>query len=422
MNYGKYLPVCLNLLLLSVYFSGLFLHCGRSPTEARRSECGSIQLRAQITENLSKTAATAATSFENIVLEVWGIDMDTLRFSKKINGRPVVVTDTFTGIPAGNRREVKIYTTDKSGFKVHIDSLGNRVVRVDQNALTTINARLIPAAGSLYLQLANVSTYVDSVFLSFVSTGRTWEKRMKRSLKMNMSLDNIPDGTQGTVFFTAINSSGDTVYHASKKLTFNARESSELKFDFDFIPGSIAMNLSLKNTGVTLIAINLGNPEISVETGSLIITEILYYSPDSSEYIEIYNPSNAAITIDTLILEIDNSWKKIESITIAAHGFYILGRKAYAWVDKLLQPSSFLDLSQTGNLITLRAKDSSIIDQVIFIGGNNTLEWPAGESNKAISLDSTSYNVIRNNFGRNWFLVTKKVSVNDSLYGTPHSK
>lgn len=379
------------LLLLIAIIGGIFLNCGRSPSEPIWSECGSIKINAIITENLKKVSAAAATSFENMVVEIYGFGMDTLRFNRKISDNPMIINDTFNGIPAGVNREVKIYTTDNSGLKVHIDSVDKRIVRIEKNEVTPINATLIPAAGSIYMQLANVSTDIDSLFLVFVSAERTWEKRLKRNLKVNISLDNIPDGTEGTIHFTAVNSAGDTLYHASKNISFNARESSELKIDFDLLPVSVAMNIKLENPGVTLITINMADLYNSGESGELIITEIMYNAPDSSKYIKVYNPSGADVTIDTLIIEVDKSKKEIESVTINARDY-----------SKLK-----LGLVKNGSLITLRTKDSTIIDRVNYIGTTNALEWPEAAYEKAICLDSASYDVTKNNFGRNWYTDAK---------------
>lgn len=389
------------LFMLNVIISGIFFYCGRSPSGPNRSECGSIQINALITENLKKVSAATATSFEYLVVEIYGIGMDTMRLSRKITDKPKTLNDTFLGIPAGINREVKIYTTDKNGIKVHIDSLDNRVVRIEKDEVTTINATLIPAAGSIYMQLANVSTDIDSLFLTFISAERTWEKRLKRNLKMNMTLDNIPDGTEGTVYFTAVNSGGDTLYHASKKISFNARESSELIFDFDLLPGSVAMDIRVINAGVTLISINMADLANSKESGELIITEIMYNAPDSSTYIKVYNPSGAVAAFDTLIIEVDKYRKRIDSVTVNACDYFKLQ----------------LDLVKNGSLITLSAKDSTIIDRVIYIGTTNSLEWPVATYNAAICLDSASYDVTKNNFGRNWY-VTDPVPETDSLQGT----
>ncbi len=382
MNFGSSLQL---FLLLSAIIGGIF-HCGRSPSEPIRSECGSVKINAIITENLRKASATAVTSFENLVVEIYGIGMDTLRFNRKISGNLMTIKDTFSGIPAGVNREVKIYTTDNNGLKVHIDSVDKRIVRIEKNDITTINAKLIPAVGSIYMQLANVSTDIDSLFLVFISAEKTWEKRLKRNLKVNMSLDNIPDGTEGTIHFTAVNAGGDTLYHASKKISFDARKSSELKIDFDLLPVSVAMDIRVENPGITLININMADLYNSGESGELIITEIKYNAPDSSKYIKVYNTSAADVTIDTLIIEVDKSRKEFESLTINAHNYCMLK----------------LGLIKNGSLITLRAKNSTIIDRVNYIGTTNELEWPEAAYDKAICLDSASYDVTENNFGRNW--------------------
>ena len=320
MSFGK---SPLFLFLLTAVIGGNFFHCGRSPSEVNEPEHGSIKISAIITENLKKTSAIAATSFENIVVEIYGFGMDTLRFSRKLSNNPMLINDTFSGIPAGVNREVKIFTTDNNGLKVHIDSLDKRIVRIEKNEITAINATLIPAAGSIYMQLANVSTDIDSLFFMFISAEKTWEKRLKRNLKMNMSLDNIPDGTEGTIHLTAVNSGGDTLYHASKKISFNARESSELKIDFDLLPVTITMNLKVSAQVLPLLP-SIWQIWMIQGEWELIITEILYNAPDSLKYIKLYNPSDVAVTIDTMIIEVDKSRKQINSITVNAQDYYKL--------------------------------------------------------------------------------------------------
>lgn len=403
MGFGK---APLYFLLLSAILSGTLFYCAKLPSEPNYTEYGSIKISAMISEKLRKVSAAAATTYEILVMEVFGNNMDTLRFSRKKTENSNTFIDTFSGIPAGEMREVKIYTTDNKGLIVHIDSLNSQIVRIEKNRITPFNATLIPVAGSIYMQLANVPTDIDSLFLIFISSkGTTWEKRLKRSFKMNMNLDNIPDGTEGTIYFTAINQRGDTLYHASKWIRFNARELSKLVFDFDLFPGSVAMDIEVKSAGVTLITINMADLTNSEESGELIITKIMYNAPDSLKYIEIYNPSEEAISFDTLIIEVDRSRKRIDSVNIDAKGFYILGRKENARTNKLLQ----LDLTKNGSLITLRSKDLTIIDRVIFIGMSNALEWPVAAYNEAIYLDTASYNVTKNNFGRNWYTATDPI-------------
>lgn len=412
------IPAFLLLFILIASIGTGLVQCGRAISEVGSFERGTLIVRTQFCEALQKMALT---TFDSIVVEISGSDMGTaIHYSRKVTPGLLLI-DTCPDIPAGPDRKVKIFTVDRAGDTIHIDSLKNRIVDIDQNTISTINATLIPAAGSIYLQLANVSTSVDSVFISFVSAGRTWKKGAKRALRMTVSLDNIPNGTKGVVYLKAVNSSGKILYEASADLTFDARKLSQLDLDFKMIPGQLAMNLTLLRPGITLMAINLGDQDAVNERGDLVITEVMFNEPDSFEYLEIYNPADTVVKIDTFIIDVDNNLKKFGGFSIAAHSFYVLGRKSKSWVDKVIEPKSIMDFSQTGNQIALRAKDSTVLDQIIISAGS--LEWPNGTAKKAIILDSTKYNVLLNNFGCNWHLATAQMTGADStLFGSPGKK
>lgn len=379
---------------------------------------GALVFNIDIVDALKKVLATYA---DSLIVEISASDIDSIRWRTRVT-QGTVIKDTVPNIPAGRNRRVNIYTKDRNGIIIHMDSMRNRSVEIIQNTNNIINVTLIPAAGSIYFQIANVHTSVCSLFVSFVSAGRTWEKRVSRSLKLFVSLDNIPHGTTGTVYFIAVNSAGDTIYQASSRAAINALNVSQLNLDFQLNPGNIDMNLILRDPGVSLVSINMTEPDTTIEKGTIFITEILYDSPDSSEYIEIFNPSSSAITIDTLIIDVDNTLRKIDNVSIDPHGFYIFGRKSYSWVNRVFEPRSHLDLSQNGNQIAIREKDSSLIDQVIFAGGSNTLNWPNTGDNRAIVLDSIKYNASMNNFGRNWLVANSIIEATDSLFGSPQRK
>ena len=54
-----------------------------------------------------------------------------------------------------------------------------------------------------------------------------------------------------------------------------------------------------------------------------------------------------------------------------------------SWID---QSNSFLNLSASGNWIALLSKDSTVIDQVIFTGESNKIEWPVVRTADQLSL------------------------------------
>lgn len=413
------IPAIILCTILNVLIGSSILNCGKAPSEPDLNKYGAIELRVQFNEALQKKSALAATSFDSLVMEISASDMDTLRWSRKVQ-QQLVLKDTCKGIPAGSKRSIKIFTIDKNGSKIHIDSIKNRTVKIDQNTLTVINAKMIPAAGSIYLQLGNVPSNVKYVYVSFVSSGgKIWEKQVSRSVKMFVSLDNIQDNTKGILSLLAVSTAGDTVYSAKSELTFDARESSKIALNFDEKPGRIAMNLDLEKNGTSYISIDMSRPGVQNERGDFFITEILYNSPDSEEYIELYNPSSSELYYDLLIIYIDNSKKIITDILIPPKDYYVLSRKEFSWTDKVV---SFLDLSNSSNLISFNDKDSTIIDQVILSGESNSTEWPVSGSNKAIALDTLFYSADKNNFGRNWAVVGKNIPGNDKLYGNPGEK
>jgi hypothetical protein len=97
----------------------------------------------------------------------------------------------------------------------------------------------------------------------------------------------------------------------------------------------------------------------------------------------------------------------------------VFGRRLLPWCDVAHSVASALDLSSTGNWITLRSKTGAIIDRVIFAGGSNALEWPNVSGKQAIVLDSGINDAQANNFGRNWHAATTLIAGTASQYGTP---
>jgi hypothetical protein len=408
--------------VVSFCLAPLFYSCYNSPFQPVIQKTGDLEIYAVIANNsLAKSSNSLQTICDSLIVEISGSDFQTIRSAKKVDYSRLVVCDTLPQVPAGSNRTVKIWTSDKEGNVIHTDSLKTRTVTINAGIPASLNVTLIPAAGSIYLQFANVPTVVDSVFASFVSvdSAKNWTVHKKRATKLYFSLDNIPHLTSGILMAAAVNTNGDTVYKASRNLIFDALNSSSIDLSFQSVPGGLQLSLYAEKPASTLVNISMDNSEI-VESGKLVITEIMY-SSDDSEYVEIYNPDTVEFTRDTLVLNLDGTDRKLMNVKIRAGSFFVIGRKVLPWVDYAFSVSSALDLSSGGNWITLKECNGAVIDRVIFTGGTNTLEWPVINGKRSIALDKTALNVTDNNYGRNWTASQTLIEGTSSQYGSPHS-
>lgn len=395
--------------------------CGKMPNAVDQHSEGSLEIHAYFADNaLAKESTVTQTTFDSLIIEVSASDFKTIRQSQPISTAGPIVIDTMSKIPSGSNRSVKIYTVNKAGVTIHTDSTGIKTVTIAAGATTLINSVLIPAFGSIYFQIDDIPTNIDSLFASFTSTdNKVWSSHIKRSPKVYMSIDNVPNQTKGTLFVAAVDSIGDTLFSASLALTFDALHNSSIPLQFTTTPGGLAMTLSIRLPGITVVSGSLGAEQPAAqESGVLIITEIMYAVNDS-EYVEVYNPGTADRTFDTLFLDLDGTYRAFTNITVASKHCFVFGRCPLPWVNAYPTSSSFLDLSSTGNWITIRAKDSTVIDQVIFAGGTNSLEWPVVSGKCSIVLDPSINDPISNNYGRNWHAATTLIDPSLTQYGTP---
>lgn len=402
--------------------SFIFSSCGRAPVAVSTETTGALEINSYVQSpaNSATTLAKLSTSCDSLIIEVTGPDIGTLRFSKFFDLTQSVQADTLKNIPTGSNRQIKVYTIDRSGTVITTDTNSQLTIRIDPNVTTQLNVVLLPAAGSIYLQLENIPTNVDSVFATFSSDDlRSWSVRAKRSTKINLSLDKIPNAVHGTLMVVAVDSLKDTLYTAKKVLTFNALSMENIALDFSTTPGGLSLNLSVTLPGVTTAIGNMAAPDTAIaESGELLITEIMYAANDS-EYIEVYNPKTIDQTFDSLYIDIDGTYRLFTNITIGAKKAFVFGRKLLPWCDVASTVASALDLSSTGNTISLRKKTGQIIDYVMFVGGSNTLEWPVVPGKQSIVLDTSITDAASNNFGRNWHAATSLISGTTSQWGSP---
>ncbi len=416
MHFSKRCSFCCVLFPLFLLFS----NCGNAPTETTEESSGLVVVRTVINPTgLGKTAAVMQTTFDSLIVEITGDDISPIRRGRKIDMMRPTIVDTVGGIPPGTVRYIKVWTVNREGQMVHLDTEEYRQVRIERGLATPVDVVLIPALGSIYLQLTSIPTDVDSLFVTFTSieSDSVWEKRLRRALKVYVTLDNIPHGTEGVLCVLAVGET-DTLFFFEEELRVDARMLDETALQFLPASGSLEVSAEIELPGAHLVSASFGSDaSLQEETGKLIITEIMY-SATNYEYLELLNPSEDTLFFDTLLVELDGTARSYTDITIYPQAYFVIGRNEMPWADIWHESASALNLVSTGNQIAIREPDGSVLDRVVFSPGSAGLEWPVVSGRRALELNRDFYNVEANNFGRYWFASTEQIEDSD-MFGTP---
>ncbi|MDG5814629.1 lamin tail domain-containing protein [Chitinispirillales bacterium ANBcel5] len=401
-----------------IFFVLIHLSCGQNPVDPPQDASGSLEVRALINNNTSKLAKTVATTFNTINVVVTGNDFDTLRCTIYADPFRPSITDTVRGIPPGTNRTVQVWTSNAEGETIHIDSEPLHTIRIDRGITTRLDVNLIPVKGSIFLQLTDIPGDVDTIVAVFASDERIWEVRQGASGKFYLSLDNIPHETEG--FFSVIalgaGSTGDTLFISEQELFFDARSAQQIQLEFSTVTGSIELVFEIEQPG-SVLSSGTFSP-MAPESGELIITEIMYAVTDS-EYVELFNPSPDTPFNGDLIIQIDKGTERVyEDITIAPQSYFVIGAREMPWADIWHETASALRLVRTGNWITLKKTDGTVMDRVVFSPQTAGLQWPPVSDKKSIELKREYYDVSSNNHGRYWKVSTTPIE-GTGMYGTP---
>ncbi|MDR2578577.1 MAG: lamin tail domain-containing protein [Chitinispirillales bacterium] len=412
-----------------------FFSCVKNSNPVAGEEFGTIEIRARVINRpLAKAQTVGAvneTVADSIVLEFSGDDLTPVRISRRIDlSRPTLV-DTVTRVPVGRNLQIEIWAVGRDGSVTHIDSVESRIVTTEVGKVVPVIATLIPAAGSIYLQFAGLGTNISTVHAAFTTLDGAVisQNTVARAARTYLSVDNIPHDTEGILAVTILNGAGDTVYIANHELRFDARGDNTIELQFFENNGMIEVDVTMYMPGVTTGAYDFSNnrrdPESIVEeTGELVITEIMW-SAGNDNYIELYNTTDGELFFETLTTDVDGTQRSFENVTVAAHGYLVIGRQASPYADIYTSATGGLPITSSGNWITIRRTDGTVIDRVIFAGTGNTLGWPtmATSARRSIQLSKDKYNAIDNSFGKNWFAtpITPATLVDGTtnLYGTP---
>jgi hypothetical protein len=349
--------------------------------------------------------------------------MDTMLSVTKFSPQDQYVTVALDGVPAGKQRIIEVYTKTKSNITIHISA--NQTVDISSAEKKVLDFKLVPVRGSIYVDLANIPTNVKEVCAVFAGVSSC----ENRATKLYLSLDNIPDKTSDSLIIEGTDTAGSVIYRSTLWLVFSVLRDTTVATRFCRVSTSLSLAVSAQEPASTVVSGFVGSSKtVAFETGRLVISEIMYNANDS-EYVEIYNPSDV-VYADSLMLEIDGACRSVGIVTVQPKGFFVVGRRGLPWADAYFSSSSALDLSSTGNWISLRAKagGDTVLDWVAFCAGSNTQEWPnLGTAKKSIILDSLVTDPLYNNYGRNWTSAQTLISqsypeVSTGQYGTPKNK
>jgi hypothetical protein len=399
--------------------------CVNNSSTLTRGGAGSLEILASVTKPqdqnvLAKAAQDMATTWDSLVVVISAADMDTMISVTRFSPLDPYATIVLDDVPAGNQRTVEVCTKTKSNLIIHVSAI--QTVDISAAEKKVLTFRLVPQYGSIYVDLSNIPTNVSQVCAAFGGLSSC----ASRATKLYLSIDDVPDKTSDSLVIQGSDTAGNIIYRSTLWLAFSVLRDTTMATLFCRVSTNISLTVSAQMPASTVVSGNIGSTKtVAFETGRLIISEIMYNANDS-EYVEIYNPSGTAYS-DSLILEIDGTCRSVGVVTVQPNGFFVVGRRSLPWADVYPSSSSALDLSSTGNWISLRSKAGSdtVMDWVAFCGGSNSQEWPnLGTAKKSIILDSLVTDPAYNNYGRNWTTAQTPISqlypsVSTGQCGTP---
>jgi hypothetical protein len=355
-------------------------------------------------------AKVTATDWNRLITVISGAGMDTVFDTIVLSGLEAYKQFTIGSIPAGTKRKVRSWTVNSTNGKM-IHAPAETTLTMNPGVTENINLTLLPCAGTIQFQFADMDGNVDSVFCQFATASDTFKAVAEASDRgAAISLDYIPDGAVGmlSIYGTNFNiDHRDTIYRYERSLVFDAGADSVLYAVFRKSASVAKIEVTAVRPGVTIVQGSMNVNGDSAEIGPIFISEVLV--KNGYEFIELRNPTGDSLYFDSLYITVNSSDKLLRRVDMSANGFYVVGRFLLPGVDTVM---STIDLLSTGEEALILKNSKKQIMDMIYVA--DILAANVDKS-KEVQLPG---GVIENNFEHNWKSANELI-VGYSLYGTP---
>jgi hypothetical protein len=196
--------------------------------------------------------------------------------------------------------------------------------------------------------------------------------------------------------------------------------------------GGEGMSMLVINLGDTVVPVEIVNisdepvnPDGTLSTGDLLITEIMY-DPTSltdtyGEWIEIYNNTGHSVNLQHLVISKNATERHIinAAITLASHGYQVLARNESAVSGDKYVYGTGITLNNTGAVLAVSNYGTDGTDGAEICSVNYGGEDFPSASGASIGLSPGSLNVRNESLGTSWCVSRSAYSTGD--LGTPGS-
>ena len=137
--------------------------CANNPSGLANGKTGSAEIWASLvkpqTQNvLAKKQETEATTWDSLIVRITASDMDTILESTKFSPSDPYISTLIDNIPAGKKRTFEAFTKTKANLIIH--TCAPQTVDISQSEKKTLDFKLVPVRGSIYIDLSNIPTNV----------------------------------------------------------------------------------------------------------------------------------------------------------------------------------------------------------------------------------------------------------------------